>query len=145
LLHFIPESITTSGGPESFTGLPGMILGLAIPHEHITWFATKVYTETIPETAIKAPVKGKKITNCKSPFNFTRQAKRLGQMGKKIYRADNDLIYCVLSFCTFYLASLRRTLVLLVLLSTVKWRRLSRTHKCATQGTMIVAMQPGSK
>jgi GLPGLI family protein len=63
IVAFYTESILATGGPESFTGLPGMILGLAIPHEHITWFATKVYTETIPETALKAPARGKKITN----------------------------------------------------------------------------------
>ena len=34
--------IPFSGGPESFTGLPGTILGLALPHENMTWFATKV-------------------------------------------------------------------------------------------------------
>jgi len=63
IVAFYTESITTSGGPESFSGLPGMILGVAIPHEHITWFATKVYTETIPETTLKAPVKGKKTNS----------------------------------------------------------------------------------
>lgn len=34
---FIPQV-----GPESFGGLPGLILGLAIPNEHISWFAKKV-------------------------------------------------------------------------------------------------------
>ena len=63
VVAFYTESIVPSGGPESFTGLPGMILGLAIPHEHITWFATKVYTEQIPEASLKAPAKGKKISN----------------------------------------------------------------------------------
>lgn len=34
---FIPQI-----GPESFGGLPGLILGLAIPSEHISWFAKKI-------------------------------------------------------------------------------------------------------
>lgn len=63
VVAFYTESILPSGGPESFTGLPGMIMGIAIPHEHITWFATKVYTETIPEASVKAPAKGKRISN----------------------------------------------------------------------------------
>ncbi|MBG9377622.1 GLPGLI family protein [Panacibacter sp. DH6] len=63
IVAFYTESIIPGGGPESFTGLPGMILGLAIPHEHITWFATKVYNEQIPEASLKAPAKGKKISN----------------------------------------------------------------------------------
>lgn len=63
VVAFYTESILPSGGPESFTGLPGMIMGVAIPHEHITWFATKVFTESIPEASVKAPAKGKKISN----------------------------------------------------------------------------------
>ena len=42
VVAFYTEKIPISGGPESFSGLPGMILGLALPHENITWFATKV-------------------------------------------------------------------------------------------------------
>ena len=42
VVAFYTDEILTTGGPESFSGLPGMILGIALPHEHITWFATKV-------------------------------------------------------------------------------------------------------
>lgn len=42
VVAFYTDEIPVSGGPESFTGLPGMILGIALPYEHITWFATKV-------------------------------------------------------------------------------------------------------
>ena len=83
IVAFYTESITTNGGPESFTGLPGMILGLAIPHEHITWFATKVYTETIPETAIKAPVKGKKITNANLLATLQDRLKDWGKWARR--------------------------------------------------------------
>jgi len=31
-----------SGGPESINGLPGMILGLVVPSQHVSYFATKV-------------------------------------------------------------------------------------------------------
>src|SRR5580658_4601403 len=34
IVAFYTDEILTTGGPESFTGLPGMILGVALPHEH---------------------------------------------------------------------------------------------------------------
>lgn len=63
VVAFYTDQILTQGGPEGFTGLPGMILGLAIPRYFTTWFATKV--EVIPENvlAIQAPTKGQKAEN----------------------------------------------------------------------------------
>jgi len=63
IVAFYTDQITTSGGPESFNSLPGMILGLAVPRLHTTWFATKVeVTDPLPATFIP-PVKGKKANN----------------------------------------------------------------------------------
>ena len=59
VVAFYTDRIPVSGGPESFTGLPGMILGIALPHDHVTWFATKVTDREISSTEIKPPVKGK--------------------------------------------------------------------------------------
>ena len=42
VIAFYTDEILTSGGPESFNGLPGMIMGLAIPRLHTTWYATKL-------------------------------------------------------------------------------------------------------
>lgn len=42
VVAFYTEEIPTKGGPGIFNGLPGMILGVALPHQHITIFATKV-------------------------------------------------------------------------------------------------------
>lgn len=42
VVAFYSDQILASGGPEGFNGLPGMILGLAIPRLYTTWFATKV-------------------------------------------------------------------------------------------------------
>jgi GLPGLI family protein len=39
---FYTDQIKTSGGPLSFCNLPGMILGIAIPRNNLTIFATKV-------------------------------------------------------------------------------------------------------
>ncbi|MBC7937337.1 MAG: GLPGLI family protein [Rhizobacter sp.] len=52
---YCPEMIP-QGGPELFSGLPGMILGLAIPRQYTTWFATKIEIANIDETKIVPPV-----------------------------------------------------------------------------------------
>lgn len=59
VVAFYTDEIPVSGGPESFSGLPGMILGVALPYEHVTWFATSVRDEVITDDKLKAPVKGK--------------------------------------------------------------------------------------
>jgi len=59
VVAFYTNKIPVSGGPESFTGLPGMILGVALPHENMTWFATKVTDAPISATTISPPKKGK--------------------------------------------------------------------------------------
>ncbi|KQS41936.1 GLPGLI family protein [Pedobacter sp. Leaf194] len=63
VVAYFTNQIEVSGGPESFTGLPGMILGLALPHENMTWFATKVTETTVPEKDFLPPTKGKSTTN----------------------------------------------------------------------------------
>jgi len=62
LVAFYTDKIWFSGGPEAFTGLPGMILKLAIPHENIIWTATKVTAQTVPAATIVPPKKGTAIT-----------------------------------------------------------------------------------
>ncbi|MCY1518711.1 GLPGLI family protein [compost metagenome] len=61
VVAFYTDIIPVSGGPESFTGLPGMILGVALPYEHITWFATQIVDQPMPADKLKAPVKGKPL------------------------------------------------------------------------------------
>jgi GLPGLI family protein len=63
VVAFYTDEILTTGGPESFSGLPGMILGVALPHEHVSWFATKVETVTVTAAQVAAPVRGKKVNN----------------------------------------------------------------------------------
>ncbi|WP_342332057.1 GLPGLI family protein [Pedobacter sp. FW305-3-2-15-E-R2A2] len=60
VVAFYTDEILLRGGPEGFSGLPGMILGLAIPRYYTTWFATKVAAFTNPSTDIVPPSKGKK-------------------------------------------------------------------------------------
>ncbi len=63
VVAFYTDDIIAAGGPESFTGLPGMILGISLPHQHVTWFATKVSAQPVTMAQLKIPVKGKKVTN----------------------------------------------------------------------------------
>lgn len=63
VVAFYTDEIPVSGGPETFTGLPGMILGVALPYEHVTWFATSVTDQPIAEDKLKAPTKGKPVNN----------------------------------------------------------------------------------
>lgn len=61
VVAFYTDEIIPSSGPESFSGLPGMILGLAVPRLYTTWFATKI--EVINDNDDKKiipPAKGKK-------------------------------------------------------------------------------------
>jgi GLPGLI family protein len=63
VIAFYTDQIITSGGPESFNGLPGMILGIAIPRLYTTWYATKVVLTEIKQTDLVPPTKGKKINS----------------------------------------------------------------------------------
>lgn len=63
VVAFYTDKIPVSGGPESFNGLPGMILGVALPHENISWFATSVKDRPVTAAELKAPVKGKAVNN----------------------------------------------------------------------------------
>lgn len=62
VVAFYCDEIMVSGGPESFNGLPGMILGIAIPRLYTTWFATNV--EVLPQqvTTFKPEKKSKEVS-----------------------------------------------------------------------------------
>lgn len=61
VVAFYTDEIPVSGGPESFSGLPGMILGLALPHENVTWFAKTVTDKPVASAMVVPPVKGKTV------------------------------------------------------------------------------------
>lgn len=63
VVAFYTDEIPVSGGPESFAGLPGMILGVALPHENITWFANLVSDKALPPGSLTVPKKGKPTDN----------------------------------------------------------------------------------
>jgi GLPGLI family protein len=55
VVAFYAPEIIPQGGPELFAGLPGMILGLAIPRYYTTWFATRLEVANIDESVIAPP------------------------------------------------------------------------------------------
>lgn len=63
VVAFYTEQIMVSGGPEGFNGLPGMILGLAVPRLFTTWFATNVSLQSPGVAALPVERKPKKVNN----------------------------------------------------------------------------------
>lgn len=60
---FYTEEIMLPGGPASFHGLPGTIMGITIPRLYTSWIATKVMVNGVDVNAIKPIVVKKSITN----------------------------------------------------------------------------------
>ncbi|MGZ4000948.1 MAG: GLPGLI family protein, partial [Mucilaginibacter sp.] len=82
VVAFYTTQIPVSGGPESFTGLPGMILGVALPHENLSWFATKVTDTSVPPNTVVPPKKGKPMDHKKfvqTVHGFTKDWGTWGQ------------------------------------------------------------------
>ena len=86
VVAFYTDEILTSGGPESFSGLPGMILGISLPHEHVSWFATKVEAIPVPDSQLAPPVKGKKTDNSSLTETIRRGLKDWGKEGQRFMR-----------------------------------------------------------
>jgi len=82
IVAFYTDEILTTGGPESFSGLPGMILQVALPHEHITWLATKVEAVPVQDASLIPPTKGKKISNAALLGTISERFKDWGKWGK---------------------------------------------------------------
>jgi GLPGLI family protein len=59
IIAFFTDLIITEGGPESFNGLPGMILGVIIPSSNVSWYAKKIVPGEILRTKLILPTKGK--------------------------------------------------------------------------------------
>jgi len=86
VVAFYCEQIAVSTGPEGFGGLPGAILGLAIPRMYTTWFATK-FTKmdyANPPAIGEPPKKGKMVTPQKLTTDLKAAMKDWGQYVNKI-------------------------------------------------------------
>jgi len=69
---FYTYEIPVSGGPESFSGLPGMILEVVLPHENVSWVARQVVDLNGPSSEVHRPSGG--IPVDKSKFLSALQA-----------------------------------------------------------------------
>ncbi|TDG35930.1 GLPGLI family protein [Pedobacter changchengzhani] len=94
VVAFYTDEILVKGGPEGFTGLPGMILGLAIPRFNKTWFATKIEAKNAAVFTVEPPTKGKKTENEKdfnkmiesyTKYDDKKKPRKLETVKKEIY------------------------------------------------------------
>lgn len=83
VVAFYTDQILTNGGPESFTGLPGMILGLALPRLNTTWFATKLELVEVKDTDMPLPKKGKKTNMADLDKQFKSSMKDWGKEAER--------------------------------------------------------------
>lgn len=82
IVAFYTDEIVMPGGPESFNGLPGMILGVVVPRLFINWYATKIEL-TVKETAIVPPKKGKNTDTKGVDKTVQESLKRWGKWGTR--------------------------------------------------------------
>ena len=87
VVAFYTDQIPVSGGPESFTGLPGMILGVALPYENSTYFATKVEDRPVSAKELEAPQKGKAVNYQELRAELERSLKNWGDYAQSILKA----------------------------------------------------------
>lgn len=80
VVAFYTDEITLPGGPESFNGLPGTILGLVINRLHTTWYAARVELDQVNENTIVPPSEGEPATNKEV---ILKVAKKLGDFGEE--------------------------------------------------------------
>lgn len=87
VIAFYTDEIPVSSGPESITGLPGMILGMVVPRLHMTYFATRIDTQPVDEKDfIMKPLRKATQTNRKGMFTYINEAvKTWGKYGSRIY------------------------------------------------------------
>lgn len=84
VVAYYSDQIMVSGGPEGFNGLPGMILGLAVPRLYTTWFATNV--DILPQEVkpFKPLKKSKKVNNEELLADLKKGTKDWGKYGANL-------------------------------------------------------------
>jgi GLPGLI family protein len=87
IIAFYTDEIPVSTGPESFNGLPGMIMGIVIPRMNLTYFATKVENQFPPESEFVLPEqkKLKQINFVSMKDEIMKALKDWGEDASKIY------------------------------------------------------------
>jgi GLPGLI family protein len=75
IIAYYTDAITTTSGPETVNGLPGMILGVVVPRLHTNIFATSVEANTNITDKIVKPTKG-------TAMNFKKAEEMISKIGK---------------------------------------------------------------
>jgi GLPGLI family protein len=88
IIAFYTDEIPVKTGPESFNGLPGMILGIVVPRLHMTLFATTIDRTPPAANEVQAPVlpkKTKPVTQKAFMQEITSALKDWGKWANKVY------------------------------------------------------------
>lgn len=83
VIAFYTEDIPATGGPEMFSGLPGMILEVAVPRLHTTWIATKVDFNKPEDKDFAVPKKGKEVTQKEMQATLDKSLSRWGSYANR--------------------------------------------------------------
>ncbi len=84
IVAFYSDQIPVSSGPESMGGLPGMILGLAIPRMYTTWFAIKLELVEPTLQQLNPIQKGKKVNWLQLNAELKKGMKDWGKQGHRL-------------------------------------------------------------
>lgn len=86
IMVYYTDEIPVASGPESFTGLPGMILGFVVPRLNIICFASKVTPQTLTETDfIVKKTKGKVVNKVTLIERILKATDDWGEYANKVY------------------------------------------------------------
>ena len=84
VIAYYSDAIIANGGPESFNGLPGMVLGIVMPRLNITYFATQVDNFVADEKIIEAPTKGTEKTMTELSTSIKENTAQWGDFAQRI-------------------------------------------------------------
>ena len=84
VVAFYTDQIPVKAGPENFNGLPGMIMGLAVPRLATTWFATKLELQNPVIASVDILAKGKAVQRTQINKDLNKGLTGWGKMGKII-------------------------------------------------------------
>ena len=79
VVAFYTDQIPVQAGPENFNGLPGMILGIAVPRLGTTIFATSISLQSAPVYTVPKLSKPVKTTNKQLDADLVKTTKDWGK------------------------------------------------------------------